>query len=414
MRITDLSFYCKITVALLGVLLSSDLQAQTAYSSDIHYRINEYRLDADYKGNSTAINQIDSILSLFEIVHVDISSAASPDGPKDFNEKLAQKRLNHLVNLLLSTTTLSPDKIRNASSHIDWERLAELIDTSDLAQKDEILAILRAEEASAEGENDKRMQLLKRLNEGKAYKDLRTAIFPHLRYSAITIYYNQPDTIPTTTVTPELPLSPIAEEVKTDEAEVEAMPIVPLTSAAKPMRRNHYWNISTNMLYLATVVPNIAAEAYLGKGFTVKGGWTYTWLKNDKRNKYWRLYGGEVELRKWLGKANKKNPFGGHHIGVGVQMGTYDIELTDKGQLSHLTTAISLYYGYSLPIAKRLNIDFGAGAGYVTGNYKKYVADHGCYVYQSTHKRKYFGPTKLDISLVWLLGRGNANPKYIR
>ena len=122
MRITDLSFYCKITVALLGVLLSSGLQAQTAYSSDIHYRINEYRLDADYKGNSTAINQIDSILSLFEIVHVDISSAASPDGPKDFNEKLAQKRLNHLVNSLISTPTLSPDKIRTSTSHTAWLR----------------------------------------------------------------------------------------------------------------------------------------------------------------------------------------------------------------------------------------------------------------------------------------------------
>ena len=412
MRLTDWNIGLKIIVALWGILLSSSLKAQTSYASDIHYRINEYKIEADYMSNSAALHQIDSILSLFEIVHVDISSAASPDGPKSYNEALAQKRLNALVNRLITATTLPASKIRNTSSHIDWERFMELIDASDLPQKDEILTILKSETHTTGEADDKRNQLLKRLNEGKTYKDLRTAIFPHLRHSAITIYYNQPDTVCPTAVTPTLPVISMPQEVMKVVA-IDTLPPTPQIPANEPATKTRYWNISTNLLYMAAVMPNIAAEVYLGKGFTIKGGWTYTWLKSDSRNKYWRLYGGELEVRRWLGKANKMNPFGGHHIGVGMQMGTYDIELTDKGQLSHLTTAISLYYGYSLPIAKRLNIDFGIGAGYVTGNYKKYIPDHGCYIYQSTHKRKYLGPTKLDISLVWLLGRGNANPKYI-
>ncbi|MCM1491593.1 MAG: DUF3575 domain-containing protein, partial [Muribaculum sp.] len=35
--------------------------------------------------------------------------------------------------------------------------------------------------------------------------------------------------------------------------------------------------------------------------------------------------------------------------------------------------------------------------------------DH--YVWQSTHRRKYFGPTKLEVAFVWLIGRDNVNRK---
>jgi hypothetical protein len=32
-----------------------------------------------------------------------------------------------------------------------------------------------------------------------------------------------------------------------------------------------------------------------------------------------------------------------------------------------------------------------------------------CYVWQTTKNRRWFGPTKLEVTLVWLLGRGNYN-----
>ena len=35
----------------------------------------------------------------------------------------------------------------------------------------------------------------------------------------------------------------------------------------------------------------------------------------------------------------------------------------------------------------------------------------GHYVWQTTKKRRWFGPTKAGISLVWLIGRGNYNEK---
>ena len=90
---------------------------------------------------------------------------------------------------------------------------------------------------------------------------------------------------------------------------------------------------------------------------------------------------------------------------------TYDFETGGKGYLSDFGYGVGVEYGYSLPVAKRLNIDFGLGVGYSGGKYKVYDPEDGCYVYKETKKRGWFGPTKAEISLVWLLGHGNENKK---
>ena len=68
-------------------------------------------------------------------------------------------------------------------------------------------------------------------------------------------------------------------------------------------------------------------------------------------------------------------------------------------------------YGYSLPIGRRLNIDFTLGLGYLGGKVVKYEpADRG-YLWEDTHNFTWFGPVKAEISLTWLIGRGNVNMK---
>ena len=58
-----------------------------------------------------------------------------------------------------------------------------------------------------------------------------------------------------------------------------------------------------------------------------------------------------------------------------------------------------------------LNLDFVIGVGYWGGEYHKYDPVDGCYVWKETLQRHWFGPTKAEVSLVWLLGRGNHNEK---
>lgn len=144
----------------------------------------------------------------------------------------------------------------------------------------------------------------------------------------------------------------------------------------------------------------------------------YGWWKSDKVHWYWHTYGGDLTLRKWFGKAAKRKPLTGHHIGVNGQIFTYDFEIGGTGYLGgkpggtlwdKMNYSAALEYGYSVPIARRLNLDFSIDLGYSEGTYHEYDPIDDCYVWQSTRQRHWFGPTKAEVSLVWLIGRGNYN-----
>ena len=45
------------------------------------------------------------------------------------------------------------------------------------------------------------------------------------------------------------------------------------------------------------------------------------------------------------------------------------------------------------------------------GDYLEYVPEGRRYVWQATKRHSWVGPTKAEISLVWLIGRGNYNDR---
>ena len=191
---------------------------------------------------------------------------------------------------------------------------------------------------------------------------------------------------------------------------------ISITRDRKPL----YRSLSTNMRYDALLVPNSGAEFHFGRDWSVTADWMYGWWSSNRRHRYWRIYGGEVAARRWFGAAAMRKPLTGHHAGVYLQAITYDFEFGGKGQMAgkpggslwdKCSFGIGLEYGYSLPISTRLNLDFTIGVGYFGGTYYEYRPLDGKYVWQSTHRRHWFGPTRAMVSLVWLLGHGNRNEK---
>lgn len=63
-----------------------------------------------------------------------------------------------------------------------------------------------------------------------------------------------------------------------------------------------------------------------------------------------------------------------------------------------------------LPLGRYFNIDFSIGIGYLWGEYKKYHIEDNCYVWRSTNNRRWFGPTKAEVSIVYVIG-GKADKK---
>ena len=202
---------------------------------------------------------------------------------------------------------------------------------------------------------------------------------------------------------------PVVEPDPVVEPAVEPDPVEPVVKPESE-KKPYYLAARSNMLYDLLLVPNIGLDIYLGKNLSLSANWMYSWWKDDNIHWYWRTYGGDLGIRYWFGKAANEKPLQGHHVGLYGQIITYDFELGGRGYLGdRWTYGGGIEYGYSLPVAKRLNIDFGLGFGYLGGEFKEYLPIDGHYVWQATKRRHFIGPTKLEIMLVWQLGRGNIN-----
>lgn len=162
--------------------------------------------------------------------------------------------------------------------------------------------------------------------------------------------------------------------------------------------------VKSNLLVDGAMVPNIGLEIVFVNQWSVNMNWYFAWWKNNSKHRYWQVYAGEVELRKWLGKRAKRFSLEGHHLGAYFMGGTYDFEWGYKGYRSNFSYNVGLAYGYGVKIAKSLYLDFGLGVGFIGGTYKKYIPEGNHYCVVKEKRRRYFGPSKAEISLVWAFG----------
>lgn len=206
------------------------------------------------------------------------------------------------------------------------------------------------------------------------------------------------------------------EDVILNEEVIQGKNTLDNLSLCKPF----YMDLRTNMLFDVLAVPNIGAEFYLGKNISVIADWMYGWWNKDARHRYWRIYGGDLGVRWWFGRKAHEKPLTGHHLGLYGGALIFDFELGGTGYMGgkpggslwdRCLVNAGVEYGYSLPVAKRLNIDFSIGLGYLGGRYIKYFPFDNDYYREKEYKVRFFGPTKAEISLVWLIGYDNTNKR---
>lgn len=178
---------------------------------------------------------------------------------------------------------------------------------------------------------------------------------------------------------------------------------VRVATVAKPVRP--LVAVRTNLLYAAGLLPNLGVEVPLRRGWSVGAEWIYAWWGGRAHDRYWRTYGGDIGVRKYFGRMASERMLAGHHLGLYGQMVTYDFALGGRGYLNdRWSWGAGVEYGYSLPVCRRLHLDFGIGIGYLGGEYETYEPQDGHYVWQRTRKLRWVGPTKAEVSLVWLIG----------
>ena len=413
-----------VMVVLMPTTLLANAYAasiQDSLRTTIYFRPGYSLLELSYRDNAANMKALTQGIQTIkgnpcvQLQHIRILSAASPEGNSALNKRVAKRRGERLRDYLKETLVL-PDSIFTVSSAgEDWQGLAALIAKEKTPWRNKALQIIRhtPEWVTRNGKVvDGRKRQLQNLDGGKAWKYMLDNHFYTLRTGAVVVCEVKTLAAESTPSAAEASLEQ-AHPGAHAEASSEQARLEPASQQSAPQSPPvaSYFALKSNLLYDALLVPNLSLEASIGSGWTLGAGGMFAWWSKDAKHRYWRIYGGDLEIRKYFGTLSKSKPLQGHHLGIYGDFLTYDFEFGAKGYQSKATYAAGIKYGYSHPIANRLNLDFALGIGYLHSNYKTYVPRDGCYVYQETKKRKWLGPTQAEISLVWLLGKGNTNKK---
>lgn len=117
--------------------------------------------------------------------NIEVSAYASPDGGVKLNKDLAQKRektSSDYVNKQLKSLDLSTNVDKNYTAQ-DWEGFQQLVQASNIQDKDVILRVLSMYEDPEERETQIR-------NLSAGFRELADEILPELRRARLTINYN--------------------------------------------------------------------------------------------------------------------------------------------------------------------------------------------------------------------------------
>ncbi len=339
-----------------------------------------------------------------KLIKVRISSHTSLPATYEYNAALAMHRSLEMYKYILKyEKQLAPIIIEE--DIYDWQTLIGLLEASDMKRKRMFINIINTPKKFIYHKGKKADFRKQRLMATATDKEYNYIVKHYSRFMRRTNIHLEYDSLVDGKFEKRM-----YNTIPLREKETRTPPTQNYITQ-KHIEKKHYWAVTTNLLYDVAILPNIGIELYLKNHWTIAGNWTYQWLKNDNSHHYWRAYGGDIEVRRYL-KNDKTKPLQGQHIGIYGGILTYDFEFSGEGQIADKW---SIYggesYGYSKPISKHLNIDFSLGVGYLGGEYKIYDPLDGHYVWQATKQRKWFGLTKAEVKLVWLLGKGNINNK---
>ena len=160
------------------------------YQADIHYVINRANIrrseiqDEEIQNMTDVLKDIDEKERL-ELTGLEISAYASPDGPVDFNTELADKRKNsadrYLEGELKETgVEVTEELLSMMTTPEDWEGFKELVQESDIQDKDMILRVLEMHSDPVVREQEIR-------NLSAVFEVLADEILPKLRRSKYII-----------------------------------------------------------------------------------------------------------------------------------------------------------------------------------------------------------------------------------
>ena len=368
-------------------------------------------LDTTYRENAANIVQFrDNLNTLLAdtsvfVRSVIISSSASPEGRGASNAKLARNRAESLDRFLTNKMMMDPSLFRYDIIGEDWQGLGDRVEKLDFPWKDDALAIIRSVD-KGRVDTDNHKQVLKGIDNGRAWKYMEEHIFPELRYShgVVTCIISRPVR------------ETVIDTVYIDRQElIRDTVIVNQGGKAKKQfsteNKKFLFALRTN--FLAIPLANFGIEVPIGEHFSLGADYYYPWIWRprhgegvDHRGWCAELLALDIEARYWF-KNKRKTPeqrLLGHSLGLYATAGYYDIEKDFLGHHGEFAN-VGIDYLYAAPICGgRMHMEFELGVGYIYSVAQPYdVFEVGGKAFRQRGVKKnisFFGPTRAMISLV--------------
>lgn len=174
--------------------------------------------------------------------------------------------------------------------------------------------------------------------------------------------------------------------------------------------------VKTNVLYDLASLINYSVEMPIGNRFSALVQSYNPWWTSSNNQICNQMFTLGAEARYWFGRGNssgrvtrgarKSNPepLMGHSIGLYGLSGKGDWRYEQMLCYQAYFVSAGLSYNYSFPLGKNLNMEFSFAAGWARIQYNHYIPSEDYSIlfrdYSNHGTFDYFGPTKIEISLV--------------
>lgn len=171
------------------------VEEKKEFSIRLEFPVSQSVLIQDFRGNRSEFNDLEKGLNEvvnnpnIQITRMDIHGYASPEGGTAFNLKLSESRANALRDYLTQRYNFNNGFYNISFSGEDWNKLIELVDESDMPNKEQILSIISS------GPSDQRKANIKRFENGVPYRQMLKELYPQIRRVTLTVYYNKTEIV---------------------------------------------------------------------------------------------------------------------------------------------------------------------------------------------------------------------------
>lgn len=367
--------------------------------------VQPFAIDSARVGSDASLQSfaalVDSANSMGAVSRIGIEGAASPDGPLNYNRRLARQRAQALKGYFTRHTSVPDSLFEITSIAEDWDQfrsmLPQTLTPRDIAAVDSIIGSTES--------LDRRERMLRRYDNGRVWRILVADVLPALRRASMTVALSSGEQMLFSTTaarrtplqkTATLPVRSEATSVITSEA------VIPLSPIYTPLQPPLHWYIKTNLPAWGMLLTNIAAEFDCAPHWSVQLPVYYSGFNYFTSRRKFRTFAVIPEARYWF-RADNQGWFAGAHLGMAyynIALGGSTRYQDHDGNSPALGGGINFGYRLGLGATRRWRLEFSLGAGVYHFDYDEFRNCHNGLLTGRT-RRTFAGIDNAAVSLCY-------------